>query len=368
MEEDSIQKQLQIFFPKPARDEWKKIAMQETNGKDPFEALAWYGKDNIKFLPYYDAQHVAHLRNSSEDIPAANRETLYQWLNIPAIAVSDEAEANLLAHKQLSHGADGLFFYLDPHTAAQIGPLLSGIERSSSKCFFRIHDDQHFQKIFAAETPDTLHQINGGLFWESIPKTSNLADSFTRRAEFRSLGLVISASTPGEEIATALMNGVLAFERFASKSSPEDVLQAVSFSLPADVSFLESVAKIKALRRLWWQIAHSYGHNDYNVEDLHIHVRSLSTPDAMYGPRENMLKATFASMAAVAGGCDSLTIEGENTPLFQRWAANVSNILGDESFFGRIADPLGGAYAAEAMVDGIAQKAWQSFQLKMKTA
>ena len=78
MAEHSIEKQLQHFFSKATRGDWEKIAVQEINGKDPFETLSWRGKDDIKFLPYYDAADIAGL---SQLIPAQNAQLPHQWLN-----------------------------------------------------------------------------------------------------------------------------------------------------------------------------------------------------------------------------------------------------------------------------------------------
>lgn len=363
MAEHSIEKQLQHFFSKATRGDWEKIAVQEINGKDPFETLSWRGKDDIKFLPYYDAADIAGL---SHLIPAQNAQLPHQWLNLPAVNVSGEDNANKIARAHLAHGANGIFFYLNQRTSITIAALTRELDFSICNIFLRFSSEHDFHSDPAANA--LLHKMNGALFWETIPKTSNLIEHLTRSSTFRALGIVIPPSTPAQEIAQALVNGVQAYERFEQPGNPVEVFHSIAFSITADVSFLETAAKIKALRSLWLQIAHAYGHADYNVEDLHIHARSLATPDAGYPPHENLLKATFAAMAATAGGCDSLTLEGTvDSSLFQRWSTNVSHILREESFFDRTANPLAGAYAVEVMSDAIAKKAWETFQQKMKS-
>jgi len=363
MEEDSIQKQLQFFFPKPTREDWKKIAVQETNGKDPFELLSWRGKDEINFLPYYDAQDAARNQHAGHhERPAANR-----WLNIPTITVSNEIQANSLALEQNTHGADGAFFNLNQQAFTDVGQLINGTQLQTHHFFFRLNDDEHFRKIFAtARETQLLDQMNGVLFWESIPKTSGLSDHFKRCNNFRTLGIIVSQASPTEEIATALQKGVEVYERYHT-SSPHHALRSISFSVSADASILETVAKIRALRQLWWQVAKAYGHDDYKLNDLHIHARSIAVSEGDYAPRQNMLEASFASIAAVAGGCSSLSIEGDDSAFFQRWASHVSNILREESFFDRMTDPLAGAYAVENITNAIALKAWAMFQSKVKT-
>lgn len=365
MAEDPIEKQLQFFFPKAMRSDWEKIAAQETNGKDPFETLSWRGKDGIKFLPYYDAQSTAGPLHA---LPAENAQRKKPWLNVPAVNVSDVADATKMAREHLTRGANGIFFYLNQHISPTIDVLTRDIDLSAFNVFLRFNNDQHFHQTFSSAAASAfLHTLNGALFWETIPKTGKLAESFRRSGNFRALGILIPPSTPAQEIAEALLKGVQFYERFIQTANAVEVLDSIAFSVTADVSFLESVAKIKTLRSLWFQVARAYGHGDYNAADVHIHARSLAAPDAAYAPHENMLKATFAAMAATAAGCDSLSIEGAlDTALFQRWSTNVTNILREESFFDRIADPLAGAYAVEVMSASIAKEAWKIFQQKVE--
>jgi methylmalonyl-CoA mutase len=144
-----------------------------------------------------------------------------------------------------------------------------------------------------------------------------------------------------------------------------EVFRRIAFSLAIDATLIESIAKLKALRLLWYQVARAYGHDDYNMESLHIHARSEKANDGSYGPHENMLKGTFAAIAAITGGCDSLTIEADTQPpLMSRQARNISSILREESFLDQVSDPVAGAYAVESITNGIAKKAWEIFQQK----
>ena len=133
MAEDPIEKQLQFFFPKATRSDWKRIAVQETDGNDPFETLSWNGSDDIRFLPYYDAQDTAGL---SLAIPENTRHK-QPWLNIPAINVlDDERAANQVAREHIKRGANGVLFYLDQLNDSTIGALTREIDLSDHQFFF----------------------------------------------------------------------------------------------------------------------------------------------------------------------------------------------------------------------------------------
>jgi methylmalonyl-CoA mutase len=77
-----------------------------------------------------------------------------------------------------------------------------------------------------------------------------------------------------------------------------------------------------------------------------------------------MLRSTTSSIAAICGGCDSLTVfpEDESNSMMQRMARNTSVILREESHLSKVADPLAGAYAIEVMIDTLAKESWQKFQ------
>jgi methylmalonyl-CoA mutase len=77
-----------------------------------------------------------------------------------------------------------------------------------------------------------------------------------------------------------------------------------------------------------------------------------------------MIKATTAAMAAIAGGCDSLTItpEDESHETMSRIAINVSTILREESHISKVADPTAGSYYIDSLTHQLSEKAWEKFQ------
>jgi methylmalonyl-CoA mutase len=86
-----------------------------------------------------------------------------------------------------------------------------------------------------------------------------------------------------------------------------------------------------------------------------------------YQPHGNMLKGTTSSIAAVCGGCNSLTVycEDESNTMMQRMARNTAVILKEESYLSKVADPLAGSYALEAMINDLAKESWKRFQSKV---
>ena len=125
------------------------------------------------------------------------------------------------------------------------------------------------------------------------------------------------------------------------------------------------IAKQKALRLLLYQVGQAFELRDYTEVEINIRVEPWS--DERFQPHSNMISGSVAALAAVAGGCNSLTIlaEDENNMTMTRIARNVSNILREESHLNKVADPTAGAYAIENIVDRLAVTAWREFQRKV---
>ena len=366
MPEKSVDEILQEFFPKSSKKDWVKMAVLETQKKNPVETLSWHGKDDILFLPYYDEENVAGLGHLKA-FQRSNDTHARAWKNLPAVFVAGEKTANQNSLNHLALGADGLVFDLTPSSQPDLPALLQNILLPRVFLAFRLKANApflHGLSDFIQHTSEPA-LMTGALFWESIPKEGNWDFFLDADKNFKALGLIIAAAPPAEAVCQALMEGVKTFERLAGKHDPEKVFNSISFSVAADASLLETVAAFRALRMLWFQVAQSYSQKNYNPADLHLHAYSSAVDDARYAPRENMLKGTYAAMAAVLGGCDSLTVGAdEKSAVASRWAINVSNILRYESFFDRTADAAAGAFAIDSITDSIAQKAWKLFQQK----
>jgi len=369
MSEQGIHKALENFFSKSGKGEWEKTAVQEIREKSPLEKLSWRGKDKIIYLPYFDAEDVAPLhylegfRLPAADHPSEPR----RWINLPAVIVADEVSSNNSALSHLSAGADGVLFRLENIQHVDFSRLLHQFPSTATVAFRIVENAHHLTEPLAASIGKNFlpENVHAALFWESIPKNTGIYPAFSQFRNFRSLGLVIPQTSPTEEISDALIRGILTLERFSTDISSREVARSICFSLSADASLLESAAKLKALRLLWFQVMHAYGHNDFKADDLLLHVWSPRASDGDFGPHENMLKATFTAIAAITGGCDMLTIECDNEPsLVVRQARNISAILREESFLNRVADPFAGAYAFDSIVNTMARKAWTIFQEK----
>ncbi|HEY3403180.1 MAG TPA: methylmalonyl-CoA mutase family protein [Ohtaekwangia sp.] len=357
-----IADQLSTHFQGASKKDWLAVAKSETDQANPLDSLAWNTSDKLPFAPYYDADDISslgylqkfHFQDASQEyVPSRD------WQNLARVGVANEHQANEQALHHLKHGADGIFFVL---TTASVNfvTLLKGIEWPYCTVSFLVPDHFSFESLSQYIIEKKYTRLNGAIFKHTA---TSQEVSWYETHGIRSSGIIVRSSSPTDEIAYALTEGVRQIDH-AQKNSVEDTLRSVAFSIPASGDFLLTASKIKALRLLWYQVSQAYRIVNFSPADLHIHTRTEAWAEDKFQPHGNMLKSTIATMAAVAGGCNAHTVyaEQESDSMQNRIARNTSLILKEESHFTKVADPLAGSYVIENMVHELSKTAWAKFQ------
>ena len=148
-------------------------------------------------------------------------------------------------------------------------------------------------------------------------------------------------------------------------------LPQISFRLAADDDQFLTIAKVRALRRLWARVAEVVGDPDAGAAV--VHAETSLPMMTQRDPWVNMLRTTLAAFGAGVGGADTVLVfpfdvaidggfPGMATSFARRMARNIQLLLLEESHVGRILDPAGGSWFVEDLTDQLANQAWQSFQ------
>jgi methylmalonyl-CoA mutase len=148
-------------------------------------------------------------------------------------------------------------------------------------------------------------------------------------------------------------------------------LSQISFRLAADDDQFLTIAKIRALRRLWARVAEVVGEPDNGAAV--VHAETSLPMMTQRDPWVNMLRTTLAAFGAGVGGADTVLVfpfdvaieggyPGMATSFARRMARNIQLLLLEESHVGRILDPAGGSWFVEDLTDQLANHAWQTFQ------
>jgi methylmalonyl-CoA mutase N-terminal domain/subunit len=137
----------------------------------------------------------------------------------------------------------------------------------------------------------------------------------------------------------------------------------LSFFFAAHSTLLEEVAKFRAARRVWAQIMRErYRAKAPASLALRFHTQTMGSTLTAQQPQNNIVRTAIEALAAVLGGTQSLHTNaydealGLPTEESVRVALRTQQIIAEESGVAETIDPLGGAYAIEALTDDIERR------------
>jgi methylmalonyl-CoA mutase N-terminal domain/subunit len=168
-----------------------------------------------------------------------------------------------------------------------------------------------------------------------------------------------------QEVAFTLADGIAYVEAARAAGLEVDAFAPrVSFFFNAHAHLLEEVAKFRAARRLWARIMRDrFGARDPRAQMLRFHAQTAGSTLTAVEPLANVARTTVEALAAVLGGAQSVHTNGYDealalpTEASARVALRTQQILAHESGVGDVVDPLGGAYAVEALTSEIEARA-----------
>ncbi len=178
-----------------------------------------------------------------------------------------------------------------------------------------------------------------------------------------------AGSTAAQEIAFTLADGRAYVEAALAAGLQIDAFAPrLSFFFNAHSNLLEEVAKFRAARRIWarW-MREEFQARDPRSWMLRFHAQTAGSTLTAQQPENNIVRTALEALAAVMGGAQSLHTNGYDEALAlpteraARIALRTQQILAYESGVAEIADPLGGAYAVEAMTDRLEAEAQALF-------
>jgi methylmalonyl-CoA mutase len=145
--------------------------------------------------------------------------------------------------------------------------------------------------------------------------------------------------------------------------SPDSIVKRMEITLGTTSDYLTSIAKIRAFRQIWSQIANGFG----ITTNPTINVVCTERYQSVYDTHNNIIRTTLDSMAAYTAGCDSLTvipfdITYKNPDAFSyRIARNIALILKHEAYFQTVSDPAAGSYYLETLTSKLTETGWEYF-------
>jgi methylmalonyl-CoA mutase len=173
------------------------------------------------------------------------------------------------------------------------------------------------------------------------------------------------ASEAGE-LAAMLAAGVAYLRGLeANGMALEEARGALAFTLVADTDEFLTVAKLRALRRLWARIEAACG---LGPMPIRVTAETAWRMTTRQDPWVNMLRASVAVFSAGVGGADVVSVLpftaalGLADAFARRVARNTQLVLMEEGQLWRVSDPAAGAGGFEALTEGLCATAWDAFQ------
>jgi methylmalonyl-CoA mutase, N-terminal domain len=163
------------------------------------------------------------------------------------------------------------------------------------------------------------------------------------------------------EMAVALANAIGTVEEMLSRGYDVDWIgERLAFFWSPASDFFEEVARIRAVRRLWYKIM-KYRFNTKSPRSLWMrcHVQTSGVSLMREEPLNNIIRAAYHALAAVLGGVQSLHVdsydEAYSVPTEEAalLSLRTQQIIQAETGIIEVVDPLGGSFYIEALTNEI---------------
>lgn len=375
---------------------WRKLVEGVLKG-GAFEKLIGQTYEGVAIQPLYGRARA--------ETPRALRAQAGDWTVCARLDNPDAKAANAQALNDLQNGANGLQlvfagsqgaygFGLKDGSRATLDAALAGVVFETG---IRVEVDLSFACKEAAESLaamvesakvdpaatdisfgyDPLGQMaltgaSPATWSELAPDVGMQALSLSTRG-FKGQILAADArlvhaagGSAAQELAFAVASGLAYMRALESAGvSLDDARRMIAFRLAADADEFLSLAKFRALRRLWAQVEAACG---LAPAPIRVHGETAWRMMTRRDPWVNLLRATVAVFSAGLGGADSISVLpftqaiGLPDEFARRIARNTQLVLLEESNLGKVADPAAGAGGFETLTDELAHRGWEQFR------
>jgi methylmalonyl-CoA mutase len=175
-----------------------------------------------------------------------------------------------------------------------------------------------------------------------------------------------AGGSEAQELGFVLAAAVAYLRALEARGVPlDEARRLIFFRLAADQDQFLTIAKFRALRKLWARVEEACG---LAPEPAFVAAETAWRMMTKRDPHGNIVRGTIATLAAALGGADAITVLpfsaalGVPDSFARRIARNTQTILIEESNLHRVADPAAGSGAVEALTDQLCRMAWWVFQ------
>ena len=384
-------------FPPVSYETWKAKVDADLKGV-PFEKkLVWRTNEGFSVQPMYRREDIADLKTTGSlpgEFPyvRGTRDNNH-WLTRQDILAEDPAEANRQALDVLGKGVNSLGFKVKDPSKATIETLLKGIDVKAVELNFNTCPRKALDLAKAL-----MEYLTANGLTEAFRGSINfdpLKRAFRHGAEIDAKAVAAEAvelldiveKAPGLRclaVNSEVLNnaGCFIFQELGYALSwgaqwmtllteagvkPSVVANRIKFNMGVSSNYFMELAKFRAARMLWAQIADKYQPIEKADCKMALHATTSRFNQTLYDAHVNLLRSQTEAMSAALAGVDSLTVTPFDTPyktpddFSERIARNQQFLLKEESHLDKVADPAGGSYYVETLTVSLAREAWKLF-------
>ncbi len=389
------EKLFDMFSPTSTEDWVAKITV-DLKGADFNKKLVWRTNEGFNVQPFYrreDLKAIPHMGTLPGQFPyVRGTRDNNDWLIRQQIAGATPEELNREARLAIDRGVDSIGIKLGRDvTSADLAAILDGIdlgkiEFNISCCngkaveVARLVVDYVKSKGVENEFKGSIdfnpykRLLRHGLefprdikdealaMYEAVKEIKNFRCFAVDSCMLNNAGAYITqelgyALAWGAEWMTMLTEAGLSACEAASR---------IKFNMGISSNYFMELAKFRAGRMLWAEIAKAYGTGD-ECSKMMVHAVTSQFNQTIYEAHVNLLRSMTETMSAALAGVDSIEtlpfdLQYKQPDEFsERIARNQQLLLREESHLNKVVDPAGGSYYIETLTASIAKVAWDIF-------
>ncbi len=383
-------------FPAATHEQWRRLVDGVLKGAPFDKRLVAKTYDGLAVQPLYPRDADAR--------PVAGRAAGAAWTVMQHVDHPDPAAANEQALHDLENGATGLTLVMAGSLNAN-GYGLDGSPETLERALDGVYLDAGVVIDFnvAAETRDAAKNFAALVKRRGIaPETVEMRASLNPLGHMAATGrearpwkelapyfaaLVQELAAEGfrgpfavadgrvihnaggseaQELAFALASAVTYLRALEAGGTALDTARRmIYFRLATDADQFLSIAKFRAIRKLWARVEQACG---LAPAPTTVAAETAWRMMTRRDPYVNILRSTVAVVAAGLGGADAITVLPFTTALglpyrfARRIARNTQLILLEESNLAKVSDPAAGSGGIENLTEQLCTAAWMLFQ------
>ncbi|ANT50658.1 methylmalonyl-CoA mutase subunit beta [Mesorhizobium amorphae] len=386
---------MDVDLPNVERQRWLTLAEKALAGGSFEDKLVSHSDDGIRIEPLYERSVTAE--------PLVRANPKLAWIVSQRIDDPDIGRAKTQALEDVAQGATGLslvfegapnaFGYGLPRTAEALETVLDGVPLNRVQIRIDAHpwsravadwlvaflgkrrsDPAKLNLSFGID-PAAIFAGTGRLRMSIEALQASMPQSLAHFFSMGVPGVLLEAdgrvfhnagATEAQELGTMLASAVSYLKMFEQARQPlVYAAPHIGFALGVDQDQFLSMAKVRALRRLWARIQEACS---IPASTASIHAETSYRMMTAADPETNILRTAIAGFAAAAGGADSISVlphtiaHGLPAGFARRVARNTQLIMANESHVDHVADPASGSGAVEALTADLCAAAWEEFQ------